>query len=633
MKNSQQKNTAPRTGVVIRAAMLCFAVVCCVGLSVGFTRAYFVTERGVSDNPVTIATYAVTVYDGESGDALAPDASGAVRYDCPLTQGDWHYFLLEAEGTAYSGHCTVTVQNEQGSYVVRLDPDESGVVALQAAEGSVLTFAFNWGEGEDPLTPESGVNGVSELSVNGGGDTYIVTHSTTPHLEYTVVEGASLGGIAEYYGVTADALRVYNGLEDTYDTWEPLPAEMPMEIPYVDREPAGGPYVPKGDLTITMRSSGDALVPAQASILVSGAGFWQQIRYRDFVGGVYVLEDLPAGEYEIAVLNADLEDHDLEITGDLDAQVTEKGESDAVITNTYTRHVGELVLQMSVSGAELPEDALLRLYGPEDTYQIPCKRFAYSARLGYTYTCSDLPTGEYTAVLIGAEIENYTLNADAQEITVEKDRSSRLELDVEYVRQVGGLTIRLSTSGADIPDSAVVVLTGPENVSERIACSQFEKGEYTLDELPTGEYTVELIGADIEDHTLTISGQDVTVRKDKIASVSLKAKYAAQVGDLTVTVQVDGAPLPEGAYLRITGPDGYSETFECGRCVLTLPVGTYRVCVYGAELDGYEMDTDAVTVHVTQDGAAARVSIDYTAIVAEPPAVDEGESDAEQPEA
>ena len=635
MKSSKQKKMPLRAGHVIQAVALGFAVVCCVGCSIGFAHAYFVTERGVSDNLVKIATYAVTVYDGESGAALRPDETGAVRYTCPLTQGDWHYFRLEAEGSAYSGHCTVAVENEQGSYVIRLDPDESGVAAIQAAEGSVLTFAFDWGEGEAPLPSGGGVSGISELGMGagtGGSDVYIVSHSQTPSIGYTVAQGASLGGIAEYYGITADALCVYNGLGDTYDIWEPLPTGMPMEIPRVEREPVGGPYVPKGDLTIRIRSGGDAGTPAHASILVSGEGFWQQIRYRDFVNGIYVLEDLPAGEYELAVLDADREDYDLETTGDMAAQVTEKGESAAQITNCYTRHVGDLTVQITVSGAQLPEDALLRLYGPEEAFQVACERFAYSARNGYTYTCSDIATGEYTAVLIDAEIENYTLTAEVQEATVEKDQSSLMELDVEYVRQTGGLTIQVSAFGADVPDSAVVLLTGPENVRERIPYSHFVKGEYSLDDLPTGEYTVELIGADVEEHTLTVSEQNVTVRTDKTVSVTLKAKYAAQVGDLTVTVQTDGAPLPEGASLLITGPDGYSETVACERCVLTLPVGTYRISAQGIEQDGYEAEPSPVTVRVTRDGAAAHVRIEYTAAAPELPAADEDGSDAEQPQ-
>lgn len=620
MKNAHQKKTAPRAGFVIQAAMLGFAAVCCVGLSLGFARAYFVTERGVADNPVTIATYAVTVYDGESGDALRPDASGAVRYACPLTQGDWHYFRLEAEGTAYSGHCTVNVENEQGSYVIRLDPDESGAVALQAAEGSVLTFSFHWGEGEDPLPPESEVNGVSALGVNaGGGDTYIVTHSTTPHLEYTVVEGASMGGIAAYYGADADGLCVYNGLDGIYEQWEPLPAGMPMSIPY-GQEPADGPYVPRGDLTITVESVG-AQMPRGATMLISGPyGYWKQLTRQDLTRGCQ-LSGLPAGEYELALLSAELDQYDLETTGPTSVQITENGELTAAILNTYTRHVGELKLYLTVDGAQLPEDAALLLTGPDGTYRIPCDQLSYNSRYGYSFgQWEDLPTGEYTVELIGAQLENYDLLADELCITVQKDQQTAVELDVEYVRHVGELSIRLSESGGEIPGTAVVLVTGPDGYRQRISCGSFEGGVYVLEDLPTGEYTVELIGAELDEHTLSVNDDEVTVRQGKTASAVLKAKYAAQVGDLTVTVRVDGAPLSDDAYLTITGPDGYSESVACRSCTLEdLPVGTYRVTVMGAQLDGYEVETGAARVQVTADGGTVTVSIVYTPAPAEEP--------------
>lgn len=389
-----------KTNLTARLAALSLCSVLCLALACGFTRAYFVTARETGGNALSVATYGVRVAD-EYGALLVPDASGRVQYVCPLTAGDEHAFTLSAQGTAYSGHCTVLVENDQlrQGYTLRLDPDESGAIYLRAAAGSVLTFTFAWGEGEGALQPDqsAAAYGLGAMF----GDSYRIAHSETPHHLYCTAPGASLAGIANYYGVNLADLRAYNAA-DGYADREVLPADTELQIPFVAEPPLTGAYVPSGTLALSLSVLGDAALPVSACLSVSGANGWMQtIPCGDLLSGTCYLTGLPVGEYALTLTGAEQTGCDLALLGDVTATITEDAAAEAALTLRYTRTVFDLALTLDVSGAPLPSAAYLLLTRAD----------GYSAAFPCTGAIS-VPAGVYTVALAGADVPGYQLSCD-----------------------------------------------------------------------------------------------------------------------------------------------------------------------------------------------------------------------------
>lgn len=534
MKGPQPKRTTPGAGFVIQLAAMAFAAACCIGVGCGFTRAYFVTERGTKGNTVEVATYAVTVYTAE-GTPLEADEAGRAEYICPLEQNDLHQFYLMAGGTAYSGHCTVTVTSADKTerHTIDLAPGATGIAAIQAAEGCRLTFAFDWGAGEAPLAPDSEAGGISSLAMLGtqtGGGVYLIAHSETPHLEYTVVEGASLSGIAAYYGVSLDALRAYNGL--AADPVDPmgktlLAAGLALSVPYASAECFPEAYQPRGTLSITVDSAGDALTPEETEIWLTGPnGIQERLFYGWFQQGTYTFQSVPAGQYTVTMVGAERENYTLETAGDSSATVTEDGAVELRLQNTYTRHRGGLSVQLAVAGAELPAGAVVRLTGPEGTYDLPLWEFTYYPQYSrFIRDVSDLPTGTYTAVLLAAAVENYALRASEPEAVVVRDELRPVELTAEYTQKTGTLTIQLAVTGAALPGGAYLEITGADGAAQRLPCT-----DSTLT-LPVGTYRITAAGLSAEGYT--VEAQEVSVT------------LTEQGGSAVVTVVYTAAPAEE----------------------------------------------------------------------------------------
>lgn len=608
MKTPGQKKKYRGVGFAARAALMAALAVGCFAMCCSFTHAWFITERGADENRVELATYGVTVRD-KDGNKL-----DGLKYTCPLAQEDLHQFTLQAAGTAYTGHCTVGVTapgRSEFGYVMELVPDQSGTVSLRAAEGSLLTFSFDWGEGEDPVEPAQAFGREDALL-------FRIEHSRTPHLLYEVAYGATPAGIAAYYGVSAEALCTYNGVDIGSASVPLYPSgDLIYAIPYADKHPVSGPYVPTGDLILTMNSAGDAVTPRNACVLVAGPnGYLVQLWYSDFVGGSYILKDLPAGEYRFTVGNVELENYTLETTGGMAASVGENAVTEHVIVNTYTRHVGEVMLGLKASDekVKIPDDAKLIFYGPDSAV---FEAYWYQFNNG-TLWLKDLPTGQYTVVLSGAEVKSYDLIAVETVLTVNKDQTTYTELTAEYTRQIGDLEIRLTAEGHEIGADAIVAVYGQDGIYG-IPYAWFVDDCFKLEDLPAGEYVVKLETTGVDRFDLFTDTVGAVVKKDETVHVDVFARYRRHVGDLAIAVEVFGAQLPAEARLMVVGPDGYSKILNCESTTLGgLPTGIYIASVQGADLEGYTVAVTEGTAEVTKNGGGISVSVAYTAVAAEP---------------
>ena len=136
----------------------------------------------------------------------------------------------------------------------------------------------------------------------------------------------------------------------------------------------------------------------------------------------------------------------------------------------------------------------------------------------------------------------------------------------------GPRTGKLSLTVAGLPTgtSAQVTLTGPNNYSRVLTTSD------VVANLKPGDYTIK--AASVRDGTTRYSpltdSQTVTVTK---SNVPVDASVAYAVSSAVLTVNVDGAPAATPAAVRITGPNGFSQTIAATTTFPGIDPGVYLI--------------------------------------------------------
>ncbi len=296
-------------------------------------------------------------------------------------------------------------------------------------------------------------------------------------------------------------------------------------------------------------------------------------------------------------------------------------------TVTNTQDSGSLKITKTATGNTVPAGATFTITGPNNYNET----VTYAQFTNGVYTLSDLPVGTYTVTenATSAAVANYSLiiTGSGSTAAVEKDGTAEVSITHTYTQDVGSLKITKTVVGA--PTDADLsglsfTITGPDGYSETVTYADFGNGAYTLDNLPVGEYTVteDEASAAVTNYTLVVTGSGSTaeVEKGGTAEVAITNTYTQDVGSLTITKTVVGAPADadlSGLSFTITGPDGYSETvtyanFENGVYTLdNLPVGEYTVTE-----DEASAAVTNYTLVVTGSGSTAEVEKGGTAEVA-----------------
>ena len=234
-----------------------FSIFVCTAIMVASTFALFYTNVSTQSSTIESAYYTVSVDNAQNG-----------TYTCPLIAEDKHVFVITANGTATTGYCKIQI----GDQVYYTDPIYNIsplTLTVQAAKDTVITFMPQWGTLPESLvenrcqneiihstTPSTTYTveptakladiashyGVAEadilvynnllavavIDINGesvlpqltvGMDLKIpnptenVEPYKVPYATYTVEAAATLEGISEYYGVSVEDIRLYNGID------------------------------------------------------------------------------------------------------------------------------------------------------------------------------------------------------------------------------------------------------------------------------------------------------------------------------------------------------------------------------------------------------------------------------------
>lgn len=231
----------------------------------------------------------------------------------------------------------------------------------------------------------------------------------------------------------------------------------------------------------------------------------------------------------------------------------------------------------------------------------------------YTMSIRGLsPDTKYTVTETGADLPDYILTqtptGGTQTGTVAKGGTATAAFTNKYTPDTGSLTITKTVNGLDGNDAALEALKKQLKFTVKNADGEEVKtitlgdmGQpvngtytYTIENLPTGEYTVEEAGYDLTKYgynwTGTKSPVKGTVNNDDSVTVPFTNTYTPANINLTITKQIQGDPYGDGRDMfsfRITcidcaddtniGKVWYVHINGEGSKTITLPVGKYEV--------------------------------------------------------
>lgn len=278
-------------------------------------------------------------------------------------------------------------------------------------------------------------------------------------------------------------------------------------------------------------------------------------------------------------------------------------------TLTITKQITGDLENADITALEENLTFTVNLNGKESSYKL--NEFTPGADNTYSLKIEGLsPNTQYAVTESGAEIPGYVLDASStgEKGTIAKGGTATAAFTNKYTPDTGSLTITKTVNGLDGNDAALEVLKKQLKFTVKNADGEEVKtitlgdmGQpvngtytYTIENLPTGEYTVEEAGYDLTKYgynwTGTKSPVKGTVNNDDSVTVPFTNTYTPANINLTITKQIQGDPYGDGRDMfsfRITCIDCADDT-NVGKVwyvhingndskTITLPVGKYKV--------------------------------------------------------
>lgn len=205
-----------------RMLMSVFCIFACLTAMFSSAYAWFIADISSEQNKVSTAHYSLEITAGD-GSAAIDESYGVHTYLTDLSYKDEHYYTLTAVGSASKGYCEILISDGQdGTKGVEkyrtstIEQGESLEVCIRAAAGSKIEFIPVWGSYQT----------AKRFSLRKS-NVFSIDHSSTPYIKYKVLPNVTLEDLADYYGVDAEDICIYNDITK-------LKVGDVIRIPYVD---------------------------------------------------------------------------------------------------------------------------------------------------------------------------------------------------------------------------------------------------------------------------------------------------------------------------------------------------------------------------------------------------------------
>ncbi len=305
-------------------------------------------------------------------------------------------------------------------------------------------------------------------------------------------------------------------------------------------------YTPLGNLEITKTIAGGIVMEGddKKTVVFNVSGpfnFSNTFTLADIYNaqtGEYkkTFTNIPVGEYTVSETAGDTAEYTLVVSGmPAGGKVTVPfGETAEVdITNTYTRRLGNIIVEKTLAGdvpSELTaEEMKAMLFTVRDSSGQTIASASYDMFTEGKYTFEDLPTGTYTVTETISDVlaDKYSVEITNNNQTVSVSDSSDAKVSLgNTFHQTGNLKLVKNFAGCEIPDNLKATVQfkywmvdedGNKVGEERsVAYSEFTNGSYTVKNLTPGRYVV----SEMDDTTGYVRSTSVTVNGETAEGVT-----------------------------------------------------------------------------------------------------------------
>ncbi|MCL2322588.1 MAG: carboxypeptidase regulatory-like domain-containing protein, partial [Oscillospiraceae bacterium] len=233
---------------------------------------------------------------------------------------------------------------------------------------------------------------------------------------------------------------------------------------------------------------------------------------------------------------------------------------------------------------------------------------------GNTFTVTADENGRY--VFDKIPNGNYTLQADADgyleftdNITINSNTTQNIELDPVIITVTVTGVVTDKETGVPIPNATVTLTDDQGNT---FTAQTDKNGEYTINDVPTGDYTTN-VTADLYNPETDL----ISVNEDTNYNAELDKTIVIVTVTGTVTDESTGLPIPNATVI-LTDKDGNTYTAKTdlnGEYTINdVPTGDYTTNVTA---DGYNPKTDSISVtdDTTYDAELSRTMVNVGGIV------------------
>ncbi len=286
-------------------------------------------------------------------------------------------------------------------------------------------------------------------------------------------------------------------------------------------------------------------------------------------GETVTFENLSLGTYQVTELGtgdggkAQIKNYTLTVETENSGSAVlnaDGGETGVTLENAYTRKRGSLKVTKKVTGPEDGEKADLtfrvRVKDSDGAYYLPNVTTADADKAWTTVSedsaasWTNLPYGTYTVEedAESAVIDRYLIDEEQSvmnaEVQLDEDHDGKASAALEnvYLPQRGALRIVKKITGTNILkefDTLSIRIRGPEGFDLTVTYNMFKNGEYTIQNIPNGVYTIEEENAGgIAGHLIlrkdSVTTAQATVTRGSTTAVTLTNNYDTAVTEATV---------------------------------------------------------------------------------------------------
>ncbi|MCL2517057.1 MAG: DUF5979 domain-containing protein [Oscillospiraceae bacterium] len=376
------------------------------------------------------------------------------------------------------------------------------------------------------------------------------------------------------------------------------------------------------DLTIKKTFAGEALnsVPDDIYFEIVGDNYSNTVYYGDFVNGELTLERLKPGTYTVTELGGEVSGYHL--SGHLPKTETlAAGDNTTVHFENYYTKNGTLTIEKEITGlSEPPDDIIFYVVSDDMSYE---RYIEYSELDGDgKYVLQDLLPGEYTVTETGGEVPGYDMTKNLPDGDSFRITGTNFDIEVIFENtyeahenpRSATLTINkifylINAVGLDAEnylDLRFDILGLNGSYSKTIYYSDFVNGEYVIDSLIPGLYTIIESGGAIDGYKFEVNHEDgytLELNYDDDETVIFANTYTKLPADeepASLTIKKIFVGLESEKYpnvlFNITGANfmamvSYSNFKDGEYTFNNFPTGPFTVTESGAEVEGYSCDT------------------------------------------